>query len=130
MAALVVLLGALAPTVSRWLNTSAGLPVALMEICVTRDSGASTLVLKALDVAAYQKATGEAPESPSSGINIDHCPFCLIQGDGHGMAPPMATASLPWLPRRDHVPALFLHAPHPMPAWAPSLARAPPSLFA
>jgi len=54
-----------------------------------------------------------------------HCSHCLLQNDASAL-PPAAPAALPLLRLSLAVPALFLHAPRPLPAWQSAQARAPP----
>ncbi len=57
---------------------------------------------------------------------LEHCAWCSLHADQ--LAPPPAEASvLPTSALRHAVPALFLHAPRPLPAWATAQARAPPA---
>jgi hypothetical protein len=126
--ALIVLLGALAPTVSRWLHhggAGAITPLALLEVCMTREGGPSTIVTKQV----ANTPLGER-NAPAGEVHVDHCPFCLMHGDGHGMAPPSALAALPPSRLSHALPSLFLSAPRPLNAWATALARAPPSMSA
>ncbi|MFT3858440.1 MAG: DUF2946 family protein [Aquabacterium sp.] len=121
--ALIVLLGALAPTVSRWVHASSSLPLALMEVCATREAGPSTLVLKQ---APLTRSDSGWPASPH---DMDHCPFCVLQGDGHALPPPVASIQMPSPSAAvTALPHLFLHAPRPLHAWAMAPARAPPLL--
>lgn len=114
IAALAILLGALAPTVSRWLSTASPLNLALLEVCTTRTGGPSTIVLK---------STGEQPADHAT---LDHCPLCLVHSDDAGLPPPAhAVALITGL--TDAPPALFLQGHSPLPVWAAALARAPPS---
>ncbi|HOB94852.1 MAG TPA: DUF2946 domain-containing protein [Aquabacterium sp.] len=58
---------------------------------------------------------------------MEHCAWC----GGHAgtlAPPPVAGAVLQHPALRHAVPALFLHAPRPLPAWAAAQARAPPAL--
>lgn len=125
MTVMVVLLGALAPTVSRWVHASSTLPVplALLEVCMTREGGASRI-----GIPASQAPADAAPASDI--LHLDHCPFCVLQGDGHGMPPANALASVAARDVGDAVPALFLQAPRPLHAWAAAAPRGPPLLSA
>ncbi len=130
-AALLVLLGALAPTVSRWLHAGPSLPLALMEVCTTREGGPSLIVYRAPDtMGRHATPDSEVPAHPAHAAHLDHCPFCLLQGEGHGLPPPTGMAVLAPAAPGTELPPLFLSAPRTLPAWAPSLARAPPALFA
>jgi hypothetical protein len=120
MAACAILLGALAPTVSRWLaahgaQRSSVAALAMMEVCVSRPDGPSVIVLK-------QRA-----DQPADHMKMDHCPLCVLHADHAGL-PPTEVAALPVMRLQEVTPSLFLHAPRPLPVWAAALARAPPTL--
>lgn len=115
--ALVVLMAALAPSVSRWLASSSTGPLALQEVCASRDIGPSMIMLK------YRAAPA------GDHVLLDHCPLCVLQADHLGL-PPAQLARLPAGGLRDKVPALFLHAPRPLAIWAAAQARAPPAVLA
>lgn len=117
MATMAVLLGSLAPGISKMLSGLRQQPLAWVEVCTAQ--GAQWVAINAVGAeAAKQKqlAHGEG-----------HCPFCLLQA--HGMAPPPALPGLPVaMTGADAQPFLFLHAPHPLHAWSSAQARAPPVL--
>jgi len=116
IACVAILLGAFAPTVSRWLAVSHATPLALLEVCVSQAGAPSTLVLKS------------APDDSSPHMSLDHCPLCVMHASVLGLPPdPQATALLNTL--SDVVPSLFLHAPRPPHVWAAALARAPPAVL-
>lgn len=115
--ALVVLMAALAPTVSRWLASTQTGPLALQEVCVSRGVGPSVIMLKAKGTPAGDH------------VLLDHCPLCVLQTDHLGL-PPAPLALLPAPGLRDSVPALFLHAPRTLSVWAAAQARAPPAVLA
>jgi hypothetical protein len=73
-----------------------------------------------------------APSDGPAGLDHDgaahlmeHCAWCSLHGTALA-PPPAATAELAHPALRHAVPALFLHAPRPLPAWAAAQARAPP----
>lgn len=122
MAAVAILLGALAPTVSRWLAASqagrsgtAGLAArSLLEVCASRADTPSLRVLK------------RVPADVPGKMALDHCPLCSLHADKLGMPPttlPLAVLSL----HRAELPKLFLNAPRPLHVWPAALARAPPA---
>ncbi len=115
--ALVVLMAALAPTVSRWLASTQTGPLTLQEVCVSRGAGPSVIMLKARGTPAGEH------------VLLDHCPLCMLQADHLGL-PPTQQALLPASGLRDEVPALFLHAPRTLSIWAAAQARAPPAVLA
>ena len=116
LAACVVLLAALAPTVSHALNSKAagGLWV---EICSSL--GARTALVADLP---------ESPTGPDSSLlhSLEHCPLCLVQGSA--AAPPPSSISVTLLPLSFDAPLLFLAAPHTLHAWQHALSRGPPSI--
>lgn len=113
-----MLLAALVPTLSHLLlPRDAGL---WTEICTL--SGAKFV---RLDVGS--KAGGDQGDSSSdAAAPMERCPACLLHQGGPALPP----APLPsWLPDSSlahALPQLFLSAPRPLFAWAPSQARAPP----
>lgn len=115
--ALVVLMAALAPTVSRWLALALTGPLALQEVCVSRGVGPSVIMLKSKAAPA------------GNHVLLDHCPLCVLQADHLGL-PPTHLAVLPVSGLRDQAPALFLHAPRTLSIWAAAQARAPPAVLA
>ena len=64
----------------------------------------------------------------ASALNhMDHCPLCGLTAGGMVMA--VASPALAEPSNLSHLlPALFLHAPRPLFAWASVQARAPPGL--
>lgn len=107
----------LAPTISHALAAASG-QSAYTEICTPQGTR-----LVALDEGAALKPP-TTPLTPSLG-HLDHCPLCGLAGH----APALAPTLLVWLPDgglSHAVPHLFLQAPRPLFAWAPSQARAPP----
>lgn len=116
LAACVLLLAALAPTVSHALNHRAagGLWV---EICSS--VGARTALLADLP---------DSPTEPDSSLlhSLEHCPLCLVQGSAAAPAPSLVGITL--LPLSFDVPRLFLAAPHTLHAWQHALSRGPPSI--
>lgn len=116
-----ILLGALAPTVSRWLAHArpASSALAMLEVCVSRPGLPSVIMLKANP---YQPA-----KQPIDHLKMDHCPLCVLHADHAGL-PPSEVAAMPVLALRDITPVLFLQAPQPLAVWAAALARAPPAL--
>lgn len=117
MTAMVVLMAALAPTVSRWLASTQSGPLALQEVCVSRGAGPSVIMLKAKGTPAGEH------------VLLDHCPMCVLQADHLGL-PPASLALLPISTASDEAPTLFLHAPRTLAVWAAAQARAPPAVQA
>jgi hypothetical protein len=73
-------------------------------------------------------APADAPAAPghASVHLMEHCAWCSLQAP-HLAPPPAAAVALPQPALRHALPALFLHAPRPLPAWAAAQARAPPA---
>lgn len=57
---------------------------------------------------------------------MEHCAWCSLHADTLAL-PPAAGLALQHPALRHAVPALFLHAPRPLPAWRAAQARAPPT---
>ena len=76
-------------------------------------------------VACTAPADGPVGAGHESAHLMEHCAWCSLHAT-HLAPPPEATAVLHQPALRHAVPALFLHAPRPLPAWAAAQARAPP----
>lgn len=73
-------------------------------------------------------APADGPAAPGhEAVHLmEHCAWCSLHATP--MAPPPADGATLQHPALRHaVPALFLHAPRPLPAWAAAQARAPPA---
>jgi len=117
IASFAILLGALAPTVSRWLAVAHQVALPMMEVCVSSVSAPSGLVLKSI------------PDDSSTKMRMDHCPLCVMHADGLGLPP--SRLGMPILNTlSDAMPSLFLSAPSPLHVWVAALARAPPATLA
>ncbi len=104
---------ALVPTVSRWLAAAQG-GSAWAEVCTPQ--GPKQLA-----------AVGDTePPQPAqaAAVHLDHCALCGLAGQAM-VPPPLVAAPTLIEPLADR-PALFLHAPRPLFAWAAAQARAPP----
>ena len=115
---LTVLLGTLMPTLSQALASARGEVTVWSQICrasvVSPRAGASLIAAKA------------AGEKDSLHGLFEHCPFCAVHAQD--LAPP--PASLPLTLRLDlkpEMPERFLSAAVTAHAWAPALARGPPT---
>ena len=107
VALLLFVLATLAPGVSRALAHVHGQVAPWAQICSTAAPSGSP---QGGDLAEHM---------------MDHCPLCALQADQPALPTAAATSLL--LPAMGHaVPALFLHAPRPLFAWAARLARGPP----
>lgn len=117
VAALAILLGALAPTVSHGMRAWAHAPVTWVEVCSS--TGAKLI--------AISTTSDQKQGLPSGEHGGEHCPFCLPHaGDAAVLPTPLPMLALT-TPGAEALPALFLHAPRTLFAWAPSQARAPPT---
>ena len=114
VACFALLLGALAPTVSRYLASVDGVPPAFLDICsIQTERQASAGVSK-------------APGDPSDSQTMDRCAYCVLLAHVHAVLPGgLAWVFLPAL--RHGLPSLFFSAPTPQHAWSTALARAPPA---
>ncbi len=113
-----IVLGALMPAVSAWVM-SARYGQNWVEVCSQSGS-------KWVSVGNAQQSDA-SPDKSSPGGHQGHCPFCVLQ-DHSPVMPVQPLAVLPVIAPAHTQPLLFLHAPRPLFAWSPSLARAPPTL--
>lgn len=67
-----------------------------------------------------------APGGRDAAHLMERCAWCSLHADTLA-PPPAADTVLRHLALRHAVPALFLHAPRPLTAWATAQARAPPA---
>lgn len=105
----------LAPTVSRLLASSSTQAV-WAEVCTPQ--GTRVLATSAGD--------DDRSSAPAGHHLLDHCPLCGLSG-GAPALPPVAWALPQPLQAQHSVPALFLHAPRRLFAWASAQPRAPPA---
>jgi hypothetical protein len=111
IAILVILLAALAPSVSHALNASKG--ASWVEVCT--DQGSRWV----------QSTSEDSGSLPSATHLMEHCPYCATQVPALGM-PPAPEMRLPSIePFTDRPPA-FLAAPRTLHAWVSAQPRAPP----
>jgi hypothetical protein len=116
IAALAVLAMALAPAISQWLLVQRNAGLAWVAVCST--TGTRWV--------AVGEATHDQPGDQGGLHAQSHCPACFLTS--HDQAPPPAALTVVRLPAEpDGLPFLFLHAPRPLAAWSPALARAPPA---
>lgn len=113
--ALVAMLAfALMPTLSRALAFSGSGNAAWAEICTPQGMKWLSSAPAAAD-----------PGAPPQALPLDPCSFCSLASAG--AAPPPGVPQVLHLPLRSAAPpALFLHAPHALHAWASAQPRAPP----
>jgi hypothetical protein len=108
-----------ASTVSHALNHARGDSL-FNEICTPE--GMKQMSAETADTADL----GDSSSLPALN-HMDHCPLCGLTAGGMILAVPTAAVAEP--SGLTHLqPALFLHAPRPLFAWASVRARAPPSL--
>jgi hypothetical protein len=112
IALLVMLLAALAPTLSHAMRAAGGdVPV---DVC----SAVGAKWVTASQASAQDTAPATTPMP-------DDCPYCILQG--HAAALPSApVAGLGTKALQFSVPLLFLHAPRTLHAWATAQPRGPP----
>lgn len=111
---------ALAPTVSHALMAASG--AQWTEICST--SGSRWVPLQ-----AEKGPPGETPPAaPSNALDMPHCPLCCHLGGDTGMPPAQPLPAVFLDNAAQLLPALFLHAPRPLFAWAAAQPRGPPAL--
>lgn len=131
IACLAILMSALGPTLAHAFR--ADTPAGWIEICsatgpklIRADDG---LGLKRVSDAQASPTDGSTPADGDSDGAADHavkhCPYCASHAGSLGL-PPAAPSGVV-LPSLGHaVPALFLHAPRPLFAWASAQPRGPP----
>jgi hypothetical protein len=117
LASVALLLAAVTPALAHLLrpSTTAGAHGIATEVCTS--VGPQRLTVASADA--------DAPVPPAASLH-DHCPFC----GWHAFigAPPPSAPAIAGLAGLHSVPALFLHAPHRLFAWAGAQPRAPPFL--
>jgi hypothetical protein len=104
---------ALAPTISHALNHARNASV-FNEIC---SQGMQQMV-------AGQADTGGDGQAAK---HMEHCPLCSLSAAAMAWRQPAPAVAEP-LGLGQALPALFLHAPRPLFAWASAQPRAPPAL--
>ncbi|OYY65265.1 MAG: hypothetical protein B7Y51_03190 [Burkholderiales bacterium 28-67-8] len=115
LAAWVMLIASLAPTLSQAFHGNAG--GLWIEVCSSLGAGTPVVV--------------DLPDphpSPQSSLlhTMEHCPYCSLQAAAS--APPPTPAGVFLLPLTFEVPLLFLAAPRTLHAWRHALSRGPPSI--
>ena len=118
-----MMMGALAPTISRAMGPGADGRY-LIEVCSADGSG-----WVAVDAAQFVLNAGQTPLEGSGEDNLSsfkHCPFCCLHAS---LALPSAAATPDFGDHSTRVfaPRFFLDAPWTLFAWSPSHARAPPA---
>jgi hypothetical protein len=85
LAVAVMLLGALAPTVSRALASRAGAAPSAIEVCTS--DGPRWLDLRSAPPSDPNVSGTTVPEGQGVVPSMDHCPFCLLVADRLGPPP-------------------------------------------
>ena len=125
LALLAVLAAALLPGLAQAVRSQQPDNPAWAEICSSQGPG---LVQAAL-AADEGLLTPEQQRSAELAHLFEHCPLCLLQQQQAHM-PALPTVQAQTLLRQDlsqPLPALFLHAPRPLHAWAALQPRGPPA---
>lgn len=116
LTAWVLLLGALAPTLSHALMAQGPANQGFWGAAICSSSGTK------------DSTSPSSPDTPSGTSAFGaHCPFCLPHDGSMGLPPLDLTGSIPQMVEADSVPFLFLHAPQPLFAWGGAQPRAPPA---
>ncbi|WP_028312171.1 DUF2946 family protein [Derxia gummosa] len=124
LALLAMLMGALAPTVSRWLAATGDASV-LVEVC--RADGSRRAEPVWLKAGAIGNADHDHDGHHAPGL--DHCGYCAHPVAGNGLEP--ASGGFAFLDAGRHaLPALFLVASRPLSIWRTANPRAPPAHLA
>lgn len=116
LTAWVVLLGALAPTLSHAWMTRGAVDQGWWGSAICSSSGENN-------------STGSSSSDAPSGNSAfaAHCPFCLPHDGSLGLPPVDLAGCVPQMTDAGTVPFLFLHAPQPLFAWGGAQPRAPPA---
>lgn len=116
LTAWVVLLGALAPTLSHAWMAQGPANQGLWASAICSSSGAND---------STSPTASDTPDGNSAfGV---HCPFCLPHDGTLGLPPVDLAGSVPQMVEAGTIPFLFLHAPQPLFAWGGAQPRAPPA---
>lgn len=83
----VMLLGALAPTLSRTLAAVRGGTVSALDICTTQASSEPNPAWSLPSASPANAAVTPDPRGPTSAPALDHCPFCLLVAERLGPPP-------------------------------------------
>ncbi|ATE59544.1 DUF2946 domain-containing protein [Thauera sinica] len=122
-AILAILIGALAPAVSRALPVERGTAFVL-ELCSA--TGTHRVWLSAAEAGRYAGAVPQDSGRPDADAGRS-CPCCITHGAGFGLPPDDGPPAFVSFSAADVEPCRFLVAPHPSFAWMPSRPRAPPA---
>lgn len=117
-----VLVGALAPTLSVAMAAASG-GERRIEVCSA--GGSRWIALGAGEAAQYPAHAFERGDAGSSEIDLDHCPYCSLQGGGAGPAAVDARVFL-LAGGPGFAPDLASTAPRGSPDWPTARPRAPP----
>jgi hypothetical protein len=122
LAIFAMLLGALAPTISRAMVPGAGARL-LADVCSAAGVG-----FVEVDRAKSSRSNEAAidREGGQQAHSTDRCPYCCTHA-GVAVASPQATGLLVASPGSVRLPRLSLVSPRPRHAWSPSHPRAPPA---
>lgn len=83
----VMLLGALAPTVSRALAAARNGVAPLLDICSTQAAAEPNPAASLVLAAPAPAPVSADPRGNGSSLALDHCPFCLLVADRLGPPP-------------------------------------------
>ncbi|MBK6804256.1 MAG: DUF2946 domain-containing protein [Betaproteobacteria bacterium] len=119
-----MLLGALAPTISRAMVPGAGARL-LADVCSTAGVG-FVEIDRARASLSGDTAIDREGEGGQQAHSPDRCPYCCTHA-GVAVASPPATALLVASPGSVRLPRLSFVSPRPRHAWSPSHPRAPPA---
>jgi hypothetical protein len=125
VAALAILMGALAPTISHGMRAWSHSPVTWVEVCSS--TGAKLIAVSSGLSNKPTALSGQGRGLPGSEHAGEHCPFCLAHASDVALLPAPTPVVPVIAPAAQALPRLFLHAPRTLFAWAPSQARAPPA---
>ena len=122
LALVAVMFAALAPALANAFGINNMGPAAWIELC----SGQGTKRI-AVDSAGEPIVSGDASGSTQTAAHLaEHCPFCHVEHAQVGLRPALST-TVPRSLAHQAFPTLVYVAARPSHAWAPALARAPPT---
>ncbi len=123
LAIFAMLLGALAPTISRAMVPGAGARM-LADVCSVAGVGFAGIDRAKAPLSGDAAVDREGEGGPQA-HSPDRCPYCCTHA-GVAVASPPATGLLVASPGSVRLPRLSFVSPRPRHAWSPSHPRAPP----
>lgn len=123
LALVVVAFAALAPALANAFATNNMGPATWIELC--SGQGTKRIAVDGAGNPTAEPSLSDVGQQTATHLG-EHCPFCHIEHVSASL-PPAISPAVPQSLAHQVFPALFYAASRPMHAWAPALARAPPS---